>query len=182
MTLDGGSLNERWDLAEPFAAWCERTVQHHNLWMALRARATVPDDLVERAAALAHRWRLLALTEDWCGDAVNILPVIARLAERAPDRLALRCLDRDRHLDVMDNHLTDGARSIPKVLALDHAGSVAASWGPRPAELQTWVYREGRTLVREERYKRVRRWYARDKGAGTLRELLDALESVADTA
>ena len=175
------TLAERWEIAEPFEQWISRAVTHHDLWNELWRRVTVEDVLVAGAAALPEHWRLLVLTEDWCGDAVNALPVIARLAERAPERLELRCLDRDEHLELIDDHLTNGARSIPKVLMIDARWQVRGTWGPRPAELQEWVFREGRSLVKDERYKRIRAWYARDKGATTLRELLAVLESAAVT-
>ena len=171
------TLHEVWSAAEPFPAWCARTVANHDLWELLRQRAAVPDEDAARAKALVQPWRLLVLTEDWCGDAVNTLPIIARLAELAPGRLALRCVDRDRHLDVMDDHLTDGARSIPKVLGIAPDGIVRATWGPRPAELQAWVYGAGRAMVKEERYKHIRGWYARDHGHSTLGEVLAALET-----
>ncbi|MBI2796979.1 MAG: thioredoxin family protein [Gemmatimonadetes bacterium] len=176
------TLAERWAAAEPFPSWCARTVKYHDLWTSLRARAAVAPGLQDRARALAHRWRLLVLTEDWCGDAVNTLPTLARLADLVPERLELRCLARDRNLDLMDEHLTSGARSIPKVLGIDAHWTVRATWGPRPAELQAWVYGEGRRLVKEERYKHVRGWYARDRGTSTVGELLTALETAAPAA
>jgi hypothetical protein len=52
------------------------------------------------------------LSEDWCGDAVNSVPYLARLAELAPN-LDLRVLARDENPDLMDAHLTRGSRSIP---------------------------------------------------------------------
>ena len=145
------------------------------MWEAIWRRATVDGAAVRTAEALTSRWRLLVLTADWCGDAVNVLPVIARLAAECPTRLELRCHDRDQHLELMDDHLTDGTRAIPKVLMIDAEWRVRGSWGPRPAELQAWIVREGRALVREERYKHVRAWYARDKGASAVREVLAAL-------
>lgn len=176
------TLADRWVRAEPFASWCERTETCHGLWTSLWARASAPGASVARARALARPWRLLALTADWCGDAVNSLPTIARLAAVVPERLELRCLDRDRNLDLMDDHLTRGARSIPKVLAIGPAWRVEASWGPRPAELEAWVFGPGRALPREERYAHLRRWYARDRGARILAELLSALETAPSPA
>jgi hypothetical protein len=178
----GVTLAERWAAAEPFPPWCARTVKYHDLWVSLWSRAAVAREHLDRAMALAHPWRLLVLTEDWCGDAVNALPTLARLADLVPERLELRCLDRDRNLGLMDEHLTNGARSIPKVLAIDAHWTVRATWGPRPAELQAWVYGEGRTMVKEERYKHVRGWYARDRGNSMIRELLAALETAAPAA
>jgi hypothetical protein len=58
------------------------------------------------------------LTEDWCLEGVNTLPVVARLAEAAPS-MELRVLDREGHPELMDRHLTNGSRSIPIIMFLD---------------------------------------------------------------
>ena len=79
---------------------------------ALAPRARSDDDYVRRASSLPGDWHLLVLSEDWCGDAVNTVPVVAKLAERCPN-LDLRVLARDANLDIMDAHLTGRSRSIP---------------------------------------------------------------------
>jgi hypothetical protein len=146
------------------------------LWKAVRARAVVDDATVARAGALGGAWHLLALSEDWCGDAVNILPVFDELAHRAPN-FDLRIVSRDANPDLMDAHLTNGTRrSIPVVIAYDEQFIERAWWGPRPAPLQRWVLNEGKTLDKDARYKEIRRWYAIDKGRTALDELLSAIE------
>jgi len=149
-----------------------------DLWLAVYTHATVSDAAVARAAAIGGRWHILVLAEDWCGDAVNTLPVIARLVERVAN-LELRVLPRDANLDLMDSHLTNGARSIPVALVLRADYSEQGWWGPRPRELQAWVMGEGRVLDKPARYREVRRWYARDKGESTVRELLDVMVGAA---
>src|SRR5699024_633694 len=57
----------------------------------------------------------LGLTEAWCGDAAQNIPVIAKMA-RESDRLTLRLILRDEHIDIMDQYLTNGGRSIPKLV------------------------------------------------------------------
>ena len=139
-------------------------------------RAAIPADILERARKLPGNWRLLILSAGWCGDASNIVPIIQRLVEAAPN-LDLRLLDRDDHLDLMDEHLTGGtARAIPAVIILDQNNTERAWWGPRPAELQTWVKTEGQKYESGARYKELRKWYARDKGRTSLEELVALLE------
>jgi hypothetical protein len=116
----------------------------------------------------------LVLTEDWCGDAVNTLPVLAAISNRARN-LDLRILARDANPDLMDGHRTGKSRSIPIVIVLDSQFAERAWWGPRPAPLQGWVVNAGRALTPAERYREVRRWYARDRGTTTLAELLATL-------
>ena len=55
--------------------------------------------------------RLLVIAEDWCGDAANTIPVLAKWAEQV-EGLELRIIPRDEHPQVMDRYLTDGSRSL----------------------------------------------------------------------
>ena len=74
----------------------------------------------------------------------------------------------------MDRYLTNGSRSIPVVIVLDEEFAELGHWGPRPAELQSWVMTNRLTIPKSELYPQVRRWYARDRGESTLREVLAA--------
>ncbi|NIP56494.1 MAG: hypothetical protein GWM92_07165 [Gemmatimonadetes bacterium] len=167
------NLEEHYRSAPTFREYLEERVEkHRELWHGLYERASVPDEIVGAARAIPGRWHLLALSEDWCGDAVNTLPYVARLAEEVPG-WELRVLERDRNPELMDAHLTDGSRSIPVVMVLDEEFEEIGWWGPRPPELQEWVLGDGQALDKDERYRRQRRWYARDRGETTLRGLLD---------
>lgn len=172
------ALRQRYEAAPRFSEFLEQAVKNAQLWRDTYRLVRVPDDTVARATALPGRWHLLVLVEDWCGDAVNTVPHLARLAELAPN-LDLRVLPRDTNPDLMDSHLTNGTRSIPVVMVLDAAFEEHGSWGPRPTELQRWVVTEGKQLEKDERYRHVRTWYARDRGRTTLGEVLGILESAA---
>ncbi|HLL82697.1 MAG TPA: thioredoxin family protein [Longimicrobium sp.] len=150
--------------------------EHRDLWLAVNERATVPPWALDEAAALGGGWKLLVISEDWCGDASNTVPVIAKWAEAAPG-VAMRIVKRDENLELMDAYLTRGARSIPLAVILDREWRPVGRWGPRPAELQEFVLREKKAAERpaDEIYRDVRRWYARDRGESTLRELLAAM-------
>ena len=90
--------------------------------------------------------------------------------------LAHRCPTGDENLDLMDEHLTnERSRSIPIVILLDEDFVERAWWGPRPGPIQNWVMEEGLALESDERYKEIRRWYARDRGGTMLRELMDLM-------
>jgi len=165
-----------WKAAAPFDAWLDAAEDLVELWASATARAKVAPEMVERAEAVPGDWRLLVLMEDWCLDATSTIPPVAKLAEAASN-VDLRVLDRDEHLDLMDAHLTNGtARSIPVVILLDGEGVERGWWGPRPADLQAWFYGEGQTLEKEARYRELRKWYARDRGATTVREVVELIE------
>jgi len=170
-----------WACAIPWDLYLEEEVREHaELWRGVWERARSPQAELARLAEIGGRWRLLVLAEDWCGDASNTVPVIARLAEEAPD-VEMRIAKRDENPELMDLYLTNGSRSIPLAVILDDEGAPVGRWGPRPAELQAFVLREKRAGDRSgaELYRDTRRWYARDRGASTVREIVDAIEAAA---
>ena len=172
----GADRSADWEAGVPFETFLPTAQKNENLWRSTWERARIAEDLAARAAALGQDWKLLVLSADWCGDASNTVPVLARLAELT-EGLELRLLERDEHLALMDEHLTGGtARSIPAVLLLDATGKEHAWWGPRPADLQSWVKTAGMEMEPEARYKEVRKWYARDKGRTTLHEVIAMIE------
>jgi hypothetical protein len=176
--VDPRTLQERYGAGQTFPEFLTHAAANADLWKAVFARAHVQEAAIARAASLGGPWHLLVLVEDWCGDAVNTLPVLGRLAEQAPN-IDLRTLGRDTNLDLMDAHLTNGkSRSIPVVMILDANYRERAWWGPRPAALQAWVMGEGRTMTKEDRYREVRKWYARDHGATTVDEVLNLIAGV----
>jgi hypothetical protein len=170
-------MRDRYESAPSFDAFVASARQNKVLWETMYRLARVPESFVERLRALPARWHLLALSEDWCGDAVNTVPPIAKLAALAPSHIGLRVLARDENLDLMDAHLTGSSRSIPVVIALDEQYVERSWWGPRPRELQAWVVGAGAALDKAERYREIRRWYARDRGLSTLEEIVGMIEA-----
>lgn len=167
---------ERFDGALTFDGYLETVVEHRELWHAVFERVRLPEDVLQAARLVPGGWHLVALSEDWCGDAVNTLPVAARLAAEAG--WDMRVLGRDDNLDLMDSHLTNGrSRSIPIVIVYDEHFNEVGWWGPRPGEIQSWAMGEGLSIPSPERYKVIRRWYAKDRGKATLTELLDIVRT-----
>ena len=127
---------------------------------------------------------VLTLTEGWCGDAAQIIPVIERMAALSPNILT-RYILRDEHPKVMDEYLTEGSRSIPISIFLDPStGTPMGSWGPRPKEAQAIMRarkEEGGgdySVVSE----RLHAWYAKDKTVSTQVEFVAELEKVVKTS
>jgi hypothetical protein len=132
----------------------------------------------------------LILTEGWCGDASQIIPVLHGLALQNPN-ITLKFLLRDEHPELMDAFLTDGARSIPIVIFVNpDSNRVIGFWGPRPEAAQSMVLafkkrmvesgsQEEKDALYEEVKTAVHTWYAHDKGASTQREILQHFKAVA---
>jgi hypothetical protein len=162
-----------WDEALPFDAFVAACkAQYCGLWEGIYRLARVPEWATAAVPAGVNR-RLLVIAEDWCGDASNTVPIVARLADLVPG-FQLRIIMRDKYPEVMDQYLTNGSRSIPIVIALNQDFEEVGHWGPRPTELQAWVMANRRTMPKSELYPQIRKWYARDRGETTLKEVLEA--------
>ncbi|MEO6878414.1 MAG: thioredoxin family protein [Gemmatimonadaceae bacterium] len=170
------TLSSRYCEASPFAHFLSTVEANADLWRSLARRVEVPDAAVDRVRALGSQWHLLVIAEDWCGDAVNTVPVLAKLADLA-ENLDLRVVSRETNPDLMDSHLaSSGARAIPMVIAYDADFVEFGSWGSRPTPLQHWVQTTGAAMSKDDRYREIRRWYARDRGVTTLDEVIGILE------
>ena len=92
-------------------------------------------------ANLTEPINALVLVEDWCGDVINNVPVVVKVAE-ATGKLNLRFFLRDQNLDIMDQHLNRGSfRSIPTIVFFDQNFRELGHWIERPAIVTEW--REG---------------------------------------
>ena len=170
----GHDRTTEYTAGQTFGQFLGSVTENADLWRALARRASVPDDLDALVRRVPGNWNILVLLEDWCGDAVNIVPVLARLVERSAS-LSMRVLRRDQNLGLMDQHLTNGKRAIPVVMILDDHLREVAWWGPRPRELQQWATTLGLSLGKPDRYREMRRWYATDRGRTTLSEVIQEL-------
>jgi hypothetical protein len=172
MELDFRSL---WDQALPYHQFVQEAGANHELWDGMYRIARVPDWALAATRATATKHRLLVIAEDWCGDGTSTIPYLAKLADGARS-LEVRVLRRDEHPAVMDHYLTGTARSIPIVIVLDEDFRERGHWGPRPAALEEWAREARKTIDKAALFPLIRRWYARDKGESTLREVLGLLE------
>jgi len=138
------------------------------------------DSFKEWLGNLQRKYLLLVLSEGWCGDAAQTLPVFNWVAESSSN-IELKVVLRDEHLDLMDQYLTDNGRSIPKVLFIDkETNSVVADWGPRPLVAQAISKRWNRAAEPKKPYPEhhidLHGWYARDKTQSTQKELMALFE------
>lgn len=133
----------------------------------------VPSDEVQAAArAIRNAQIWLVLTEPWCGDSAQNLPYISKIAACSAS-VELRILLRDQNSDIMEVYLTNGTRSIPKLVAFDLRGRELFRWGPRPhpaAELFRQL-KEAAVPGMEIR-QRLHLWYARNHGRALEDEFL----------
>jgi hypothetical protein len=121
----------------------------------------------------------LVISEPWCGDAAQVVPVLATMAAQMPGS-ELRLVLRDEQPELMDRYLTNGGRSIPKLIAIDReSGAERFSWGPRPQAAQELVLalREVHQGDWKAVVEELHRWYHADATRSTQREILELLQA-----
>jgi len=118
----------------------------------------------------------LVLTEGWCGDAAQTLPIINKIASES-EKIDLKIVLRDENEHLMNEFLTNGGKSIPKLIALNKNNQVIDSWGPRPSMATKMVadYKEKYGQLDAEFKKDLQLWYNKDKGRNTQEDLLKLL-------
>ena len=123
-------------------------------------------ELLREVSGTSLRPIVLVITEGWCGDAAQILPVFQKFAQEAG--IESKYILRDAHSALIEQHLTNGSRSIPIILFLHpQTLSLLAAWGPRPQPAQQmlidWKQQIEPDIDEAELKKNIQLWYARDK-------------------
>lgn len=119
----------------------------------------------------------LVLTESWCGDAAHALPVMQKLTELNKG-IDLKVVYRDENEELMDAFLTNGSKSIPKLIVFDHdKNEVVEDWGPRPNFLKQKIdaFKETHGTLTPEFKQDLQVWYNKNKGQEIAQDLIQLL-------
>ena len=120
--------------------------------------------IIEQLKALKRKTYWLVLTEHWCGDASQILPVFNALEELSEGKIEMKLVYRDLNPELMDAYLTNGTRSIPKLVQLEEHLNVTAVWGPRPTIAQNLVKKlKSNPATAADYTTGLHLWYGKDK-------------------
>ena len=166
--------------SEAFAYYTEL---NHKRMRRLDKTAQLTAELKEAAEKVDRDLTFLILTEAWCGDAAQNIPLFQKMAAANP-HLKLELVLRDENLDLMDQHLTNGGRAIPKAIIIDDASQeVLGSWGPRPVPAQKMVM-DYKAMPKDEKppyadfVVEVQKWYNGDKTLTAQAELVTVMNEV----
>lgn len=121
----------------------------------------------------------LVLTESWCGDAAHVMPVMNKIA-KLNDNIDLKVVLRDQNKELMNQFLTNGNKSIPKLIMIDNqSDEVVNSYGPRPTDATKLVneYKSKHGKLTPEFKEGLQKWYNKDKGQNTINDLIDLLKT-----
>lgn len=141
--------------------------------------AITPEN-VERLKLLKKKYLWLVISEGWCGDAAQLLPIMHKM-EVLTDNIDFKIVLRDENEDLMNQFLTNGGKSIPKLVILDSETlQILGDWGPRPKEAFDLVknYKEKHGVIDETIKTNLQMWYLHDKGLSTQKELLEMMRLI----
>ena len=118
----------------------------------------------------------IVITESWCGDSAQNLPVIAKLAA-LNNNIDFKIVLRDSNLEFMDLYLTNGGRSVPKLIAFDENNNELFQWGPRPADTQKLFAELKKNGVEvSEIHKEIQLWYGKNRGKEVEKEIASLVQ------
>lgn len=120
---------------------------------------------------------VLVISEGWCGDAAQLVPVVVKMLE-LNSVFKIHILLRDENLEIMDMFLTNGkSRSIPIFAFINKEGKVLGKYGPRPKKSQELIDNLKEEGADSDKVKeKLHLWYARDKHVEIEREFTEALQ------
>ena len=136
------------------------------------------DEIIETVKKISDPQLWIVLTESWCGDSAQNLPILAKISELSKN-VELQILLRDSNLEIMNQYLTNGTRSIPKLIAFDEDGKELFLWGARPAAAQQLINElKEKGLQKNEWLIELHKWYANNRGKELDKELLELLSNL----
>jgi hypothetical protein len=137
----------------------------------------IGSEMAKKIQGVDRKITWLVLTESWCGDAAQTLPVMNIMAS-LNNRISLKLILREENTALMQRFLTNGAMAIPKLIAIDNAnGDIVGEWGSRPS-IATKMVRDQMDTYGEltpEFRQDLQQWYNKDKGQNTVKDLLPLL-------
>jgi len=147
----------------------------------LEKTITISEDVISKLQNLDNHYIWLVISEGWCGDAAQILPIVNKMALDSNKKVDLRIVLRDENDELMSHYLTNGGRAIPKIIVIcKEAGIVRTDWGPRPKGATELManYKRDFGVVDEKIKTDLQLWYLTDKGVSVQQELVEIMENI----
>jgi hypothetical protein len=140
----------------------------------------ITETTISKLQNVRRNYIWLLISEGWCGDAAQLLPIIYKMAAASNDKIKLKIVLRDENPDLMNLFLTNGGKAIPKLIIIDKEKlEVIADWGPRPKGASELVnnYKKEFGAFDETIKTNLQLWYLHDKGISTQNEIMEIMES-----
>lgn len=138
----------------------------------------ITEEIQEQIKQLDTKITWLVISEGWCGDAAQILPIIYKMAELS-ENIDLKIVLRDENEALMNDFLTNGGKAIPKLIILDEENEVIGDFGPRPEPARKLIadYKAINGVVDEPIKIELQKWYLQDKGVSTQNEIMQLMKN-----
>jgi hypothetical protein len=161
---------------QAFPEFLEATRRRREGWHRITDSVAIEDSLVTRANAVGGSWQLLIIAIDACGDSMQQVPYVARLGALV-DSLDVRIVLPTAGAPIQETHRSlDGRKATPTFVLLDASGGEAGCMVELPREIREWTHARLDSLSSDERYAYRAEWYAADKGASVVREVIELME------
>ena len=133
------------------------------------------DSVVNKFSSIDKKITWVVLSEGWCGDAAQNLPVINKLAE-TNSNINLRIVLRDENPELMNEFLTNGNQAIPKLIQLENE-KATKTWGPRPTIATKMVvdYKSKHGQLDADFKKDLQVWYNKNKNENVIEDLSELI-------
>ena len=141
----------------------------------------ITDENRAKLMALTKRYIWLVLSESWCGDAAQILPILHKMELESKGKIEMKLVLRDENETLMNHFLTNKSKAIPKLIIIDkETGSVVGDWGPRPQGAVNLIeaYKTEFGSIDETAKANLQLWYLHDKGLSTQNEIIQLLQNL----
>lgn len=162
---------------QTFADFLANAKARREGWIQMNADARVDDAVLTRAKAVGGTWHLLVIAIDRCGDSMNSVPYLAKLAEQVPG-LSMRIVLPEKGRAVQETHRSlDGRNATPTIVLLDSNGRDVGCIVELPREIREWAHGVRSTVSSDSLHAGIREFYARDKGRGITTEAVEMLEA-----
>lgn len=138
----------------------------------------ITDSVATQLKSIKANYLFLVISEGWCGDAAQILPIINKMVALAPN-IELKIVLRDENESLMNLFLTNNAKSIPILICVNaNTNEVVNIWGPRPKPAAELVenYKKEHGIIDATLKTNLQKWYHDDKGFSTQSEILQMLK------
>lgn len=171
-------LNHTNSGAEQSADLANYTALNHQRMKRQDKVMKLQEDSLNFLASLQRKLVFLCITESWCGDAAQTMPMINKIS--VAGGIQYRIVLRDENLELMDRFLTNGSRSIAKVIILDaDTHEAVATWGPRPTAATRLVAEEKKSkgILSPEFKQELQAWYNKNKGKSTEEDIIELLRA-----
>jgi thiol-disulfide isomerase/thioredoxin len=136
-------------------------------------------DQIQKIQQVDQKQTWLVITEGWCGDAAPVIPIMEKIADENPN-IDFKLILRDENDELMSEFLTNGGKSIPKLISFNlEEERILFTWGPRAKEAADLVAKEKAEFgkLRDEFKVVLQKWYNQDKGKNIAEDLVNCLKT-----